>query len=146
MSINWTAELEDSICSAIALTPKGLEHICKANEEFPCPERIYAHRNDDEEFSKKYTRAKANQVLILAEQIIDIADDSSKDTYEVDLDGITVKKLDREVIERAKIRIDTRKWLASKLAPKIFGDKSTLALTDPDGGPLVVKHIASDGE
>jgi hypothetical protein len=35
-----------------------------------------------------------------------------------------------------KLRIETMKWRASKLAPKRYGDK--LALAGPDGGPLQV--------
>jgi hypothetical protein len=137
-AIQWTPELEDAICAAIAVTPKGLEHICKANPEFPCADKIYEHRRESKEFGEKYAHAKSDQVLILAEQIIDIADDSSRDTINTD-DG---PRLDREHVERVKIRIDSRKWLASKLAPKIFGEKLGLAGADGDG-PLevVVKHI-----
>ena len=71
--------------------------------------------------------------MILAEQIIDIADDSHSDTLE-DEDGNVM--VNREVIERTKIRIDARKWLASKLAPKIYGDKT--AITGDGGGPLQI--------
>lgn len=30
---------------------------------------------------------------------------------------------DNEHINRSRLRIDTRKWIAAKLAPKIYGDK-----------------------
>ena len=96
------------------------------------------------EFRGKYTRAKSSQVSILADQIIEIADYSQADTLE-DEEGN--RMVNREIVERSKIRIDARKWLASKLAPKIYGDK--LAHTGADGdGPLelVVKHIGSTGE
>ncbi len=147
-AFNWTNQLEDAICAAIAVTPKGLDHISKSHPDFPSADTIYKHRNDSEDFAVKYARAKASQVLRFADEIIEIADDSSRDMKEVEItEGVKVKQLDREHIERVRIRIDTRKWLASKLAPKIFGDK--LAHTGADGeGPieLVVKHIASDGE
>lgn len=134
-AIKWTPELEDAICTAIAINPKGLEHILKANQDFPqSQDTIYAHRRESKEFAEKYTRAKAEQVLILADQIVDIADDNSSDMIETE-DG---PRLNREHVERVKIRIDTRKWLASKLAPKIFGDNAKLALTNPEGdGPPV---------
>ena len=140
--IDWTPELEEAICTAIALTPKGLEHICKANPSFPNPDTIYLRRNSNDNFSEKYTRAKAAQVMILADQIVEIADDAREDIEQTD-DGPVVN---REVIERTKIRIDARKWLASKLAPKIYGDK--MAHTGEDGGPMqfVVKSILDKGE
>lgn len=31
------------------------------------------------------------------------------------------RRCDAEFIARSRLRIDTRKWLASKLAPKIYG-------------------------
>jgi hypothetical protein len=133
MAIKWTPELEEAICRAIAITPIGLEHICKANPEFPSPDAIQDRKRKDESFCGKYAHAKADQVMILAEQIIDIADDSHSDTLE-DEDGNVM--VNREVIERTKIRIDARKWLASKLAPKIYGDKT--AITGDGGGPLQI--------
>jgi len=131
MAIDWTEELEESICRAIALNPIGLEIICKAHPEFPSPDAIQDHKRKDDNFGGKYARAKADQVMILAEQIIDIADDSGADVIEDD-DG--KKIVNREVIERTKIRIDARKWLASKLAPKIYGDRT--AITGADGGAI----------
>jgi hypothetical protein len=135
-AIKWTANLEDAICRAIAITPKGLEHICRANPEFPCADKIYEHRHESSEFGEKYTRAKANQVVRLVDEIIEIADDSAKDLIEVEIKGVTVKQLDREHMERVKVRIDSRKWLAGKLAPKLFGDK--LEHTGPGGGAIQI--------
>jgi hypothetical protein len=55
-----------------------------------------------------------------AEEIIEISDDGSKDTY-IDEKGKQV--IDREVIARAQLRIDARKWYAARLAPRKYGDK-----------------------
>ena len=143
MAIKWTLELENAICSAIAITPKGLEHICKAHPEFPSPDAIQDRKLKSTDFGGKYARAKADQVMILAEQIIEIADDAQNDVIDTD-DGPVVN---REIVERCKIRIDARKWLASKLAPKIYGDKSALTNADGDGpAELIIKHIGSTGE
>lgn len=37
---------------------------------------------------------------------------------------------------RSRLRIDARKWLASKLAPKKSGDKLAAEVSGPDGGPI----------
>jgi hypothetical protein len=93
-----------------------------------------------------YARAKEAQLQILADEIQEIADEPQVGEI------VTIKGEEREVkmadmIEHRKLRIESRKWLLAKLAPKKYGDK--LAHTGADGeGPvqLVVKHIGSDGE
>ncbi len=57
------------------------------------------------------------QIETLVDEIIDIADDSSNDRI-ID-DGR--ERCNGEYIARSRLRVDTRKWLASKLAPKIYG-------------------------
>jgi hypothetical protein len=44
-------------------------------------------------------------------------------------------ELNGEHIQRSRVRIDTRKWLLSKMLPKVYGDKSEVAGTGPNGGP-----------
>ncbi len=129
--------IAEQICDAIAVTPKSLEAICKANPAFPHHETFRRWLHNSDEIRGMYARAKASQCQILADQIIEIADDSARDVIKTD-DGDVV---DREVIERARIRIDSRKWLASKLAPRIFGDK--LAHTGADGeGPVIIRVVS----
>ncbi len=67
----------------------------------------------------------------------DIADDGSND-FTKDKDGKAV--VDHEHIQRSRLRIDTRKWIASKLLPKRYGDK--LQHTGPGGGPVKVKDVS----
>jgi len=69
----------------------------------------------------------------LAEEILEIADDGRNDTYETE-DG--AEKVNTDVINRSRLRVDTRKWLMSKLAPKKFGEKVEQFISGPDGGPL----------
>ena len=74
----------------------------------------------DEDLMRQYLRAKELCVDAYAEEIIEISDDGSKDTY-IDEKGKQV--IDREVIARAQLRIDARKWYAARLAPRKYGDK-----------------------
>ena len=55
-------------------------------------------------------RAKELCVDAYAEEIIEISDDGTSDTY---LDEKGKEVVDREVIARAQLRIDARKWYAS---------------------------------
>lgn len=56
----------------------------------------------------------------MAEDIIDISDESSRDFIETE-DGRMIPNT--EAIQRSKLRVDTRKWLMAKMKPKKYGDK-----------------------
>ena len=145
-TIKWTDELEDAICSAIAVTPKGLEHVCEEND-FPNARSVYRHLIDSEAFSQKYARAREMQLQMLADQLVPLADTDRicrKRTIRAD-GSEEVVILDQ--VERTKLQIETRKWLLGKLAPKKYGEKLQHAGADGDGPvEVVVRHIASDGE
>ena len=88
----------------------------------PCQDTIYKWRYRHSEFAEKYALAKAKQAELMAEQLIDIADEGINDTY---IDDNGQLQVDTDVIARSRLRVDTRKWYASKLAPKIYGDHIT---------------------
>jgi 5'-3' exonuclease len=60
-----------------------------------------------------------NDFLQLGHEKLYIADYKKDDTY-LDEDGREV--INQEVIARSRLRVDARKWVASKLKPKKFGD------------------------
>ena len=70
-------------------------------------------------FRDRYALAREAQADYLLEQLLDIADDTEDDTYE-DKDGRV--RTNHEVVNRSRLRIDTRKWIIAKLAPKKYGD------------------------
>ena len=70
-----------------------------------------------------YAHAREARADKLAEEIITISDDSSRDTY-IDKEG--VERTDNEVVSRSRLRVDSRKWLASKMLPKKYGDRLNL--------------------
>ncbi len=74
---------------------------------------------DREGFAEHYARARQMQAEILIDEIVSISDESSKD-YVIDDQG--KKTVDQENINRSRLRVDTRKWFASKVLPKIYGD------------------------
>jgi hypothetical protein len=67
-----------------------------------------------------YTRARELRSDRIFEDILAIADKANNDTYK-DADG--VERVNREVVDRAKIQIDARKWMLGKMQPKKYGDK-----------------------
>jgi hypothetical protein len=84
-------------------------------------------------------RAREAQTDKLFEECLEIADDTSGDYIEKkNDDGSTFWAVDHENIQRSKLRIDTCKWMAGKLAPKKYGEKVTQEIGGSGGGPLVI--------
>jgi len=77
----------------------------------------------NESFREQYTRAREAQADAMLEEILQIADDGANDTYE-DEEGN--RRTDQDVIARSRLRVDTRKWAMSKMAPKKYGEKLDL--------------------
>lgn len=79
-------------------------------------------KDEDHPFAPQYAKARQEGYERMAEELLEIADDGSNDTY-TDEDGNEHTHYD--VIARSRLRVDTRKWLLSKCLPKIYGDKVT---------------------
>ena len=88
------------------------------------------------EFADQYARARLRGYQLLADELIDIADTPMVgEVRTVRQDGSEEVKY-ADMIEHRRLRIDSRKWMLSKMLPKVYGDKTTIA-GDPDH-PLVV--------
>lgn len=92
---------------------------------------------EDHPFFNHYARAREIQYHLLADDITDIADDGSNDWMErYGKDGEALGwAINGESVQRSRIRIDTRKWMLSKMLPKVYGDKSSVDLTS-GGKPI----------
>lgn len=76
----------------------------------------------------------------MGEDIIEISDDSNGDVV-IDENGRYTMQGD--VVQRARLRVDSRKWLMSKIAPKRFGDKMAVG---NDGTAFRVTIQSSDAD
>jgi predicted DNA-binding protein YlxM (UPF0122 family) len=115
---DYTEELANTICEYLA-DGMSLKKICE-KKEMPSKATVYNWLSHNQIFLDKYTRAREDQADTLADEICDIADDGSRDTYK-DENGKTVT--DHDVIARSRLRVEARKWVAAKLKPKKYGDK-----------------------
>jgi len=102
----YTPELGSKICSELA-QGKSLRKVCKKGNSLPCIATIFNWFREYPEFLEQYEKAKEESSDFLVEEMLDIADQS-------DL---------KESAQRSRLRVDTRKWAASKLKPKKYGDK-----------------------
>jgi len=132
----YSEELADSICEQI-VTGKSLVSILK-QEGMPSYTQVMKWLDTKEEFADKYARAKAAQADYLADELMEIADNDSLDIGFTD-DGKPFVK--GENIQRSRLRVDTRKWIASKLKPKKYGDYQKREVSGPNGGPVPVQNI-----
>lgn len=116
----YTPELVDNICQRIALG-ESLNKIC-SDDDMPNMSSIFKWLGEHEDFSKKYARAKEEQGELMADQIIALADNC-------------------EDVNKARLQIDARKWVAAKLKPKKYGEKISTEHSGPDGGPIQLSRI-----
>jgi hypothetical protein len=120
----YTEEIGEEICLKISTSGKGIQRLCKDNPHWPCFQTIYEWRLIYPLFGEMYIKAKKNQVELLVDEALDIADDSSLDTIvKTTKTGEEYEVCNTEWVNRSRLRIDTRKWLASKLEPMRYGDK-----------------------
>jgi hypothetical protein len=129
---SFTQETADAICEVLAQGRPLREAV--DGDGMPTETTVYRWLETNESFRDQYARARSCAMERMADEIVEIADDSTGDTY-TDDDG--VERTDHEVIARAKLRVDTRKWLMSKLAPKKYGDKTLLTGPDGESAPKV---------
>jgi len=125
----YSDELADLICDKIANNSFGVHQICR-EEGMPSPSTVFKWLSEKPYFSDKYACARELQAELLADEIIDIADDTSNDTLIHEKTG--AEYANSEWINRSRLKVDARKWKASKLAPKKYGDKLEHSI-DPDG-------------
>jgi hypothetical protein len=94
---------------------QSLHSICKL-DHMPHISTIYDWIGKEPSFAEHYGRAREQAAHTLFDQMIDIADDSSKDLLE---DG----SANNAAIARARLQIDTRARVAGKLAPRVYGER-----------------------
>jgi len=114
----YSDEIADRICGSL-VEGESLRSIC--TEMGFGLRMVFRWLEDHEYFKQQYARARQVQAEVWADEIVQI---SNKPNV-----GIRTKTTDRgtEVIEgdnveRSKLQVDARKWVAAKLLPKKYGD------------------------
>ncbi len=125
-----TNELEDDILSRIACG-ESLRGICAENG-MPNISTVIRWLAADEDFARKYTRAREMQAEILADEMLDIADNDKSDRIDIkDKDGNIIRTEQNNVaVARSKLKLEQRRWWAEKLRPKVYGNKVAVGGSD----------------
>lgn len=119
--VPYSIEVFDLICARIA-DGESLNSIVK-QDDMPAYGTVMVWLDKDlDGAQEKYARARAIQADKLAEATIDIADGEGD-------------------VQRDRLRVDARKWFASKVAPKKYGDKVQTEVTGANGGAVQTETV-----
>lgn len=117
----YSEELAAEICERIA-SGKSLRKVCEA-DDMPSISAVTKWLNSKPDFVAQYARARDGQADTYAGEIVEIADTEPDPN-------------------KARVRIDARKWVAARLAPKKYGDK--IAHTGGDEGDNPIRAVLID--
>lgn len=93
----------DRICEQIA-DGRSLASILK-DDGMPPGSRVYRALAEDKGMQERYARAREAQADKLFEEVLDLADERGED------------------VQRSRLMVDARKWMAGKLRPKVYGER-----------------------
>lgn len=119
----YSPKIVSIICANLS-EGRSLAAMCREDENLPAKTTVYRWLFEHEEFRDLYTRARQDQADALADDMMDIADSATPEEANV-----------------ARLRVDTRKWIASKMKPKRYGDSTLLKHGDNEGNPLPLSNI-----
>jgi hypothetical protein len=129
---DWPAEEKAQWVNALCVwltKGKSLASFCRTYPQAPSLSQWFVWIRDDAIIAEAYTRARENGADCLAEETLGIAD-SVKDAGQ----------FDSARVNAARLMVDARKWVASKLKPKTYADR----LETVTSGALTVTHTVTD--
>jgi hypothetical protein len=115
-----------SICVRIA-NGELLKNIIK-DRGMPNHQTVYDWMVRHPEFAELYTRAREEQADTFADEIVALADETPELVPVLDKDGNEVGlRMDSAYIQWQRNRVDARKWVAAKLKPRKYSERTMLA-------------------
>lgn len=130
----YSLDLADIICEKIA-SGDSMRSIAR-DESMPAMTTLFRWLRENEEFKKQYEIAKCESADAWADDIVDIPDNQTgipllvNGEPVINDDGKPVMVIDSAAVAHARLRVDSRKWAASKLKPKKYGEKLDLSSSD----------------
>jgi hypothetical protein len=118
--IEYSLDIATEICELVA-SGLALKEVCLLNG-MPGRTTAYKWLNEHAEFANMYARAREERAELVADEVIMIADTEAD-------------------ANKARVRIDARKWWAAKVAPKKYGERISTEVTGKDGGPIETANV-----
>ena len=119
---SYSPETAEEICQRM-VNGQGLLKIC-SDEGMPDRSTVYRWLEANQDFRDRYARAREALMDFYAEQILTIAFDESGDIV-IEQDGNRSKAVANHAkVQRDRLKVDSLKWITSRLFPKRYGDKT----------------------
>jgi len=132
-ALPYSDELAQEICERIS-AGELLIDIC--NElHMPTVRRANQWMRESPEFNTLFKESILDRLSIFEEQVIQIADDMSKDFKTITRNGKQIRVVDADVIARAKLRVDVRFKHLKAGKPQKWGDTTTLVTKNEGEDP-----------
>ena len=127
----YTEETAHEICVRLGLG-ESLRRIC-LSDHMPSLATVMNWLTTKPDFLEQYTRAREIQAETQFDELTDIVDQPPELSYVTDKNGELVEvKFDSTYVAWMKLRVDTRKWTAARMAPKKYGEhKQAEQTSDP---------------
>jgi hypothetical protein len=142
---DYSEAIADLICERMVCgkddKPESLRAICR-EDGMPALGTVMRWLAKHHEFREQYARAREAQAEVHHEEILEISDDCTDDVQVLmgnEEDG-AISRINHSAIARAKLQIDTRKWIMGKMQPKKYGDSTTIK-GDPEA-PLAPSTVS----
>ena len=143
----YSDRIARKICERL-MQKQTLKSIC-ADPKMPSMPTVIRWLADPRmtDFREMYYYARRVAAELYVDEIFEIADNGENDwKARYDKKGEFIDYVpDNEAIQRSRVRIDTRKWYASKMVPRIYGDKVDVAL-DATGDLAELLRKASNND
>lgn len=138
---DYTLEKADLICDRIT-QGESLRSIC-IDEDMPHAGTVCRWLAKNQEFREQYALAREAQAELMADELLEIADDGTNDWMEKkNAEGEVIGYRENgEAMRRSQLRISTRQWVAERLLPKKYGTKVQNEHTGKDGGAIETKDV-----
>lgn len=134
MAREWTEDQKAQACAEILAQVRSglsLRESCRNGGDWTPAESTFRDWVDaDEDLAAQYARAREARAEVIFEQCLAIADSQEGDIIPSPDGG---EQINHDVINRARLRIDTRRWMLGKMQPKKYGDKVQVDNTSSDG-------------
>lgn len=117
-----------------------LEHCTRERElnpDYPDPATVRDWGSLVPEFVREYAQARVAQAEFWADEINAISDNGDNDWIERQrADGTVSRKVNQECVQRSRLRVDTRRWLLSKLHPTVYAERVQHQTLGASGQPV----------
>lgn len=122
--LEYSKDIADAICQCTETSRHGYRRLAQDNPSFPDFDTFTRWRKQIPEFHDRYLEAKGKQAAYCMESLSEEAEESL--LYYHTKDG--ERKIDGASVAWAKLVSENRKYMAAKLAPKLYGDARDLEI------------------